>query len=127
MGPLVSRHTGRMNLLQGTLDLLVLQTLDSMGPMHGWGIARRLERVVDERIRVSYGTMYPALVRLEQGGWIRSEWGLCSSRATVPGCPADEAVTTGQAERGIETAASFWRLQGCSFGAAGHPRTVPAL
>ena len=66
----------RINLLQGTLDLLVLQTLDSMGPMHGWGIARRLEQVADERIRVNYGTMYPALVRLEQRGWIRSEWGV---------------------------------------------------
>ena len=65
----------RMNLLQGTLDLLVLQTLYSMGPMHGWGIARRLEQVADERIRINYGTMYPALVRLEQRGWIRAEWG----------------------------------------------------
>ncbi|MEJ2083133.1 MAG: PadR family transcriptional regulator [Acidobacteriota bacterium] len=65
----------RMNLLQGTLDLLVLQTLYAMGPMHGWGIARRLEQVADERIRINYGTMYPALVRLEQRGWIRAEWG----------------------------------------------------
>ncbi|MEJ2080433.1 MAG: PadR family transcriptional regulator [Acidobacteriota bacterium] len=64
-----------MNLLQGTLDLLVLQTLYAMGPMHGWGIARRLEQVADERIRINYGTMYPALVRLEQRGWIRAEWG----------------------------------------------------
>lgn len=66
----------QMNLLQGTLDLLVLQTLYSVGPMHGWGIARRLEQVADERIRINYGTMYPALVRLEQRGWIRSEWGV---------------------------------------------------
>ncbi len=66
----------RIHLLEGTLDLLVLQTLDSMGPMHGWGIARRLEQVADERIRVNYGTMYPALVRLEQRGWIRSVWGV---------------------------------------------------
>jgi PadR family transcriptional regulator, regulatory protein PadR len=65
----------RMNLLQGTLDLLVLQTLYAMGPMHGWGIARRLEQVADERIRINYGTMYPALVRLEQRGRIRAEWG----------------------------------------------------
>jgi PadR family transcriptional regulator PadR len=64
-----------MNILQGTLDLLVLQTLYAMGPMHGWGIARRLEQVADERIRINYGTMYPALVRLEQRGWIRAEWG----------------------------------------------------
>jgi len=65
----------RINILQGTLDLLVLKTLETMGTMHGWGIARRLEQVADDRIFLNYGTLYPALIRLEQRGWIESEWG----------------------------------------------------
>jgi transcriptional regulator len=64
-----------MEILQGTLDLLVLQTLDTMGSMHGWGIARRLEQVSQDRVNLNYGTLYPALIRLEQKGWIRSAWG----------------------------------------------------
>lgn len=66
----------RINILQGTLDLLVLKTLETLGPMHGWGIARRLEQVADDRIFLNYGTLYPALVRLEQRGWIESAWGV---------------------------------------------------
>lgn len=63
------------DILQGTLDLLVLKTLDTMGAMHGWGIARRLEQVSEEFLQVNQGTLYPALLRLEQRGWISSEWG----------------------------------------------------
>lgn len=62
-------------LLQGTLDLLVLKTLDTLGPLHGWGIARRLEQVSENFLEVNQGTLYPALLRLRQKGWIRSEWG----------------------------------------------------
>jgi transcriptional regulator len=62
-------------LLQGTLDLLVLKTLDTMGPLHGWGIAKRIEQVSQELLEMKYGTLYPALMRLEQNGWISSEWG----------------------------------------------------
>ncbi len=61
---------------QGALDLLVLKTLESMGPMHGWGIARRIEQVSENALHLNQGTIYPALVRLEQQGWIRSEWGI---------------------------------------------------
>ena len=57
------------------MDLLVLQTLQTMGAMHGWGIARRIERVSEDRVSLNYGTVYPALVRLEQKGWIKSSWG----------------------------------------------------
>jgi transcriptional regulator len=57
------------------MDLLVLKTLETMGAMHGWGIARRIEQVSDDLLQVSQGTLYPALVRLERRGWIRSEWG----------------------------------------------------
>lgn len=64
-----------MEILPGTLDLLVLQTLATMGPIHGWGIARRLEQISDDRMNLNYGTLYPALIRLEQRGWITSSWG----------------------------------------------------
>jgi transcriptional regulator len=71
----MSAKDGRSEVLQGTLDLLVLKTLETMGPMHGWGIARRIEQVSDNLLQMNQGTIYPALLRLEQGGWIRSEWG----------------------------------------------------
>ena len=58
------------NVLQGTLDLLVLKTLDTLGAMHGYGIAQRIRRVSNEALRLNQGTLYPALVRLEDRGWI---------------------------------------------------------
>jgi transcriptional regulator len=63
-------------VLQGTLDLLVLKTLDSMGPMHGFGIAARIEQVSQDLLRLNQGTLYPALLRLEQLGAITSKWGV---------------------------------------------------
>jgi transcriptional regulator len=66
----------RADLLQGTLDLLVLKTLDTLGPMHGWGIARRIEQVSGHALQMNQGTLYPALVRLEQAGWVGSKWGV---------------------------------------------------
>jgi transcriptional regulator len=66
----------KTDLLQGTLDLMILQALATMGRQHGWGIARRLEQVSDEALFLNQGTIYPALIRLEQQGWIRSEWGV---------------------------------------------------
>jgi transcriptional regulator len=65
----------KLDLLQGTLDLLVLQTLASMGPMHGYGIARRIELVGADALMLNQGTIYAALVRLQQGKWIDAEWG----------------------------------------------------
>jgi PadR family transcriptional regulator, regulatory protein PadR len=65
----------KSEILQGTLDLMILQSLQSMGRMHGWGIARRIEQISDEALFLNQGTIYPALVRLEQHGWIKSEWG----------------------------------------------------
>lgn len=59
----------------GTLDLMVLKTLATMGPLHGFGIARRIEQVADSGFALNQGTIYPALLRLEQKGWITSEWG----------------------------------------------------
>lgn len=66
----------RTDVLQGTLDLLVLKTLETLGPLHGWGIARRLEQVSGNLLQMNQGTIYPALLRLEQGGWIASAWDL---------------------------------------------------
>jgi PadR family transcriptional regulator PadR len=62
-------------LLQGTLDLMVLKTLEAMGPQHGYGIARRIEQTSGDALRLNQGTIYPALLRLRQRGWIRAEWG----------------------------------------------------
>jgi len=65
----------RLELLQGTLDVMVLQTLAGMGPLHGFGIARRIEQISGDRILLNQGTIYAALVRLQQRGWIAAEWG----------------------------------------------------
>jgi PadR family transcriptional regulator, regulatory protein PadR len=65
----------RTEVLQGTLDLMVLKTLQSMGPQHGYGIARRIEQISEDLLRMNQGTLYPALLRLEQRGWISSKWG----------------------------------------------------
>jgi PadR family transcriptional regulator PadR len=66
----------RTEVLQGTLDLLVLKILDSMGPMHGFGIAMRIQQVSEDLLQLNQGTLYPALLRLEQRGWISSKWGV---------------------------------------------------
>lgn len=66
----------KAEVLQGTLDLVVLKTLDTLGPLHGFGIARRIQQVSEDMLRLNQGTLYPALVRLEQRGWIRSKWGV---------------------------------------------------
>ena len=66
----------RRDILQGTLDLMVLKTLDTMGSLHGYGIAQRLQQIADDALYVNQGTLYPALLRLEQRGWITSKWGV---------------------------------------------------
>lgn len=66
----------RSDILQGTLDLMVLKTLDGLGSLHGYGIARRIEQVSDGLLEVNQGTIYPALLRLQQRGWIKAEWGV---------------------------------------------------
>src|SRR3954467_14095865 len=64
----------RVEILQGTLDLIVLRALHTMGPQHAYGLAARLEQVADHPLMLNQGTLYPALVRLEQKGWIAGEW-----------------------------------------------------
>lgn len=63
-------------VLQGTLDLIVLKTLDAMGSQHGYGIAMRIQQVSEDLLKLNQGTLYPALLRLEQRGWISSKWGV---------------------------------------------------
>jgi PadR family transcriptional regulator len=66
----------KTDVLQGTLDLMVLKTLEAMGPMHGYGIARRIEQISEDLLQLNQGTLYPALLRLGQKGWISSSWGV---------------------------------------------------
>lgn len=65
----------KSEVFQGTLDLMVLKTIDVLGPLHGYGIARRIEQMSDQLLRLNEGTVYASLLRLAQKGWIRSEWG----------------------------------------------------
>src|SRR6516225_1069422 len=65
----------KTDILQGTLDLMVLQTLEALGPLHGYGIARRIEQVSESVLQLNEGTVYTALLRLQERGWIASEWG----------------------------------------------------
>ena len=65
----------KSEILQGTLDLMVLKTLESMGPLHGYGIARRIEQISEEALQINQGTIYASLVRLMQRGWISGAWG----------------------------------------------------
>ena len=67
--------TPKSDVLQGTLDLMVLKTLETLGSMHGYGIAQRIEQVSSRMLQLNQGTLYPALLRLEQRGWIASRWG----------------------------------------------------
>jgi transcriptional regulator len=66
----------KLDLLQGTLDLMVLQTLSVMGSLHGYGIARRIEQISDDNVLLNQGTIYASLVRLQHRGWIAAEWGI---------------------------------------------------
>lgn len=68
--------TPKSEVLQGTLDLLVLKTLDSMGPLHGFGVAMRIQQLSLDLLQLNQGTLYPALLRLEQRGWVASKWGV---------------------------------------------------
>jgi transcriptional regulator len=71
-----NREPGKADILQGTLDLMVLQTLATLGPVHGYAIAARLEQVSGRSLRLNMGTLYPGLMRLEQRGLVRAKWGI---------------------------------------------------
>ncbi|HEX3744385.1 MAG TPA: PadR family transcriptional regulator [Bryobacteraceae bacterium] len=75
----MSTGAAKSDILQGTLDLMVLRTLESMGPQHGFGLAKRIQQISEGALDLNQGTLYPALLRLEQRGWVRSEWGTSES------------------------------------------------
>jgi len=70
-----NQRPGKTDVLQGTLILLVLRTLEALGTLHGYGIARRIEQISEDLLQLNQGTLYPALLRMEQEGWISSKWG----------------------------------------------------
>lgn len=72
----MSTRETKTEILQGTLDLMVLRTLENMGPQHGFGLAKRIQQIAQGALDLNQGTLYPALLRLEQRGWIRSKWGV---------------------------------------------------
>jgi PadR family transcriptional regulator PadR len=72
----MSEKPSKTDVWQGTLALMILKTLETLGPLHGYGIARRIERTSDQLLSVNYGTLYPSLLKLEQEGYIVSEWGV---------------------------------------------------
>jgi len=72
---MANEHPPKTDVLQGTLDLMVLQTLDAMGPLHGYGIARRIEQISEDVLQLNQGTIYASLLRLQQRRWISASWG----------------------------------------------------
>jgi transcriptional regulator len=72
----MSTGEGKTDILQGTLDLMVLRTLETMGPQHGFGLAKRIQQISGGALDLNQGTLYPALLRMEQRGWIKSHWGV---------------------------------------------------
>ena len=103
----------KTDVLQGTLALMVLTTLDTMGPLHGYGIARRIEQLSDDAISMNQGTLYPALVRLEQQGWIRAKWGISDNNRRAKFyaiTPAGHRQLAAEAERWGRVAAIVERF-----------------
>jgi PadR family transcriptional regulator PadR len=96
--------TERVELLHGTLDLIVLRALATMGPLHAYGLASRLEQVAEHPLMLNQGTLYPALVRLEQRGWIKGAWRQTESRRD-----AKYYSITAAGRRAVEEQAARWR------------------
>jgi transcriptional regulator len=94
----------KLDLLQGTLDLMVLQTLAGMGPQHGYGIARRIEQVSGEEVLLNQGTIYASLVRLQQRGWISAEWGVSDNNRK-----AKFYAITRQGRKQLAEDTAYWR------------------
>jgi len=101
---MTSERRQRVELLQGTLDLIVLRALETMGPLHAYALAARLEQVADHSFSLNQGTLYPALVRLEQKGWIKGTW-----RKTENGRDARYYALTRAGGRGLGEEAQRWR------------------
>jgi PadR family transcriptional regulator PadR len=99
-----SEHAGRAELLQGTLDLIVLRALSAMGPQHAYALTTRLEQVADHPLALKQGTLYPALVRLEQKGWIKGTW-----QRTETSRDAKYYAITKPGRRALEKQTERWR------------------
>jgi len=123
----MSKASSQMDVLQGTLDLLVMKTLAGLGSLHGYGIARRIEQVSEDLLALNQGTLYPALLRLEQQGWIKSEWGVSENNRRAR---FYSLTVTGNTQ--LETEISRWRRMSAAVnaiiadhgGAAGHGRQL---
>jgi len=94
----------KLDVWQGTLALMVLKTLETMGPQHGYGIARRIEQTSDDALSVNYGTLYPALLKLEQEGYIASSWGVSDNNRK-----AKFYTLTRAGRKRLENAAREWQ------------------
>lgn len=94
----------KLELLQGTLDVMVLRTLAGMGPLHGYGIARRIEQVSGEEVLLNQGTIYASLVRLQQRGWISAEWGVSDNNRK-----AKFYTITRQGRKHLTEETDYWR------------------
>jgi transcriptional regulator len=101
---MTSEETGRVELLQGTLDLIVLRALSTMGPQHAYGLAARLEQVADHPFPLNQGTLYAALIRLDQRGWITGTW-----QTTESGREAKYYSITRAGTRALEKQTERWR------------------
>jgi PadR family transcriptional regulator PadR len=101
---MASEKDTRVELLQGTLDLIVLRALSTMGPQHAYGLAARLEQVADHRFPLNQGTLYAALVRLEQRGWTKGTW-----QTTESNREAKYYAITRSGERALEKQTERWR------------------
>jgi transcriptional regulator len=101
----------KSDLLQGTLDLLILQTLGTSGPMHGWAVAQRLQQVSQDAFVLNQGSLYPALHRLEAHGWIDAEWGVSEK-----GRQAKFYNLTRGGKRQLETATETWERFAAAVG-----------
>ena len=98
----------KLDLLQGTLDVMVLHTLVAIGPMHGYGIARRIEQLSGNEVLLNQGTIYASLIRLQQRGWIAAEWGTSDSHRK-----AKFYSITGQGRKQLSEDTAYWqRLSG---------------
>ena len=109
----MSTGAAKSDVVQGTLDLMVLRTLETMGPQHGFGLAKRIQRISGGALDLNQGTLYPALLRLEQRGWIKASWGVSDSNRrakfyalTRPGGGRSRANPRTGAHRGADAALS---------------------
>ena len=103
--------SGKTDVWQGTLALMVLKTLDTMGPQHGYGIARRIEQTSGNRLALNYGTLYPALLKLEQEGAVVSEWGASDNNRR-----AKYYEITARGRRRLDAETENWRRTAAMMG-----------